>query len=256
MITKYAGMEGESCPLSGVASVANPFDFLRGAVHIESGSLINKYLYNYALGGALQALLTRHLPGYVSDPRCNVPPGPLLDFAKQRRVTIRDFDEVCTRHSFGFANADDYYAQSSSVRVIDRVAVPYLGLNSRDDPVVSTEALPTVHALCNPWILLVRTEHGGHLGWFEAKPGGGARRWYPRPIKEFFGALLEYDLAPRPRLEWDEVDGRAVMKGRPDISVRVLSDEEVPPSVPLKSSARSSAVPFHMWIMRKLFTGW
>ncbi|KZV66052.1 AB-hydrolase YheT [Peniophora sp. CONT] len=255
-ITRYTGQEGTSCPLSGVVSVANPFDFLRANNHIESGSLMNKYLYNYALGGALQALITRHLPIYLSDPRSAVPVGPLKEFVEKKRVTIRDFDEVATRHSFGYANADDYYAQVSSVRVLENIAVPFLGLNARDDPVTGTETLPKTQALCNPWILLVRTEHGGHIGWFEAKPGGGVRRWYPQPIKEFFGALLEYGVAPPARLEFDEVDGRTVMKGRPDISVRVLRDDEVPPSVPIKSSAKTSAVPFHMWIMRKLFTGW
>ncbi|VDC04340.1 unnamed protein product [Peniophora sp. CBMAI 1063] len=255
-ISRYTGQEGALCPLTAVASVANPFDFLKSAVHIESGTLMCKYVYNYALGGALQALISRHLPIYYNDPRSKVPVEPLKEFVNKKWVTIRGFDEVCTRHSFDFVNADDYYAQASSVRYLDKVAVPFLGLNALDDPVTGTEWLPTVQALTNPNILLVRTEHGGHLGWFEAKPGGGVRRWYPRPIKEFFGALLEYGVEPRPKLEWDEIDGRTVQRGRPDISVRVLRDDEVPPSVPLKSSAKSSAVPFHTRIMRKLFTGW
>jgi predicted alpha/beta-fold hydrolase len=58
---------------------------------------------------------------------------------------------------------------SSSSEVLHRVAVPLLGVNARNDPFISPEALEhTVQrASINANVILVVTPAGGHIGWGE-----------------------------------------------------------------------------------------
>lgn len=55
---------------------------------------------------------------------------------------------------------------SSCSEYLDKVCVPLLGINARDDPLVSSEALDhTVRkASSNPNVILVNTKKGGHIG--------------------------------------------------------------------------------------------
>ena len=50
--------------------------------------------------------------------------------------TIREFDDKITARYSGFTGADDYYSQSSSARVISRIAVPTLAIHALDDPFI------------------------------------------------------------------------------------------------------------------------
>lgn len=69
----------------------------------------------------------------------------------------------------GFESLEDYMTTSSCSEVLDRVAVPLLGINAQNDPFISKEALEhTVErASRNPLVLLVMTPTGGHIGWGE-----------------------------------------------------------------------------------------
>jgi predicted alpha/beta-fold hydrolase len=83
--------------------------------------------------------------------------------------SIRDFDERITAFYSGFTGADDYYFRAASARVLDRIAVPTLILNSADDPFV--RILPESRALiaANPHITFIESLHGGHCA-FLARP--------------------------------------------------------------------------------------
>ena len=81
--------------------------------------------------------------------------------------TITDFDEAFIAPVYGFHNATDYYEQTSSIHQLHRIVVPTLILNAADDPFLDPDVWPverccTVHHT-SP-IRLVRTQHGGHLG--------------------------------------------------------------------------------------------
>ncbi|KAI0036990.1 AB-hydrolase YheT [Vararia minispora EC-137] len=190
-ITDYTGEEGDTCPLAACVSVANPFDFVAANKHIETHSLMTKYVYNYALGGALQALLARHQRVFLDSPDSLIPHDDLVKYLQARSVTLRDFDELATKNVFGYKDAYDYYAHASSSRFVERIRIPYLGLNALDDPITGRHTLPETQARMNPWVLLVRTKHGGHLGWFEYAPDGSLRRWYVQPVREWLEALIE-----------------------------------------------------------------
>ena len=99
--------------------------------------------------------------------------------------TLREFDDVVTAPYCGFTGADDYYCRAAAARVVDKIAVPTLIVNSLDDPFI--RILPETRAkiLNNPRITLLETEHGGHCA-FLAAANGYDGRWAEKQIIHFF----------------------------------------------------------------------
>jgi predicted alpha/beta-fold hydrolase len=108
------------------------------------------------------------------------------DLRKLRLVkTIRDFDEYFTSVSYGFANADDYYNKCSSARVVEKIRVPALIMHSEDDPFIPFEPLREKAFADNPYLLLVKTEKGGHVAFVGAKTNSEDRFWAENRAVEF-----------------------------------------------------------------------
>jgi uncharacterized protein len=78
--------------------------------------------------------------------------------------TVRQFDAAFTAPHFGFRSAEDYYFRASSMRVIDRVAVPALIITAEDDPFVPSQPFRDPCVTGNPYIDLHVCAHGGHCG--------------------------------------------------------------------------------------------
>ena len=110
--------------------------------------------------------------------------------AALRRVrSIRDFDELITAQYMGFEDAEDYYTQASSSRVVDRIAVPTLVIHSQDDPFIIMSPETEAKLEANPHITYFRTEHGGHCA-FLAEANGYDGRWAESQIVDFFERAL------------------------------------------------------------------
>lgn len=77
--------------------------------------------------------------------------------------TIRDFDHAVTAPTFGFASAEDYYAQCSSAPLLSRLTTPTLLVSSEDDPLAPAGQLP-VDVENNEALHLLITARGGHVG--------------------------------------------------------------------------------------------
>ncbi|TFK46698.1 AB-hydrolase YheT, partial [Heliocybe sulcata] len=204
LLVKYAGEEGESCPLSGIISLANIWDYVQGMKHIESGTWINRFFYQYVLGHSLRRLVRANLSAFTrpctsSGPTLSTTEAPfttttsllnpsrLHAFLTTLFIPFRTFIQLFTCDLHGFVNPEDYYAKVSCVRYLERVEVPCLAVNSMDDPFVPPDCLPLCQTLNSKWVVLAATEKGGHVGWIE-KDGG---RWYIRPAREFIHALLK-----------------------------------------------------------------
>jgi hypothetical protein len=104
--------------------------------------------------------------------------------------TVRGFDDAFTAPHFGFRDADDYYYHASSMRVIDRIAVPALIVASKDDPFVPWTPFTDPRVTGNPHIALELSEHGGHCA-FVSQNGGGDGYWAEWRIIEFVKGLRE-----------------------------------------------------------------
>ena len=66
---------------------------------------------------------------------------------------------------------------------------PTLIINAKDDDVVPIDAIPFEECEANPNIVLVVTQTGNHLAWFEGL--FSPQKWYLKPTIEFLNALTE-----------------------------------------------------------------
>ncbi len=89
-----------------------------------------------------------------------------------RLRTIRDFDDRYTAPLHGFADAEDYYAQSSSRPFLPRVRVPTLLVNAADDPFLAPPCYPFEEARASRHFFLEVPETGGHVGFVAFRNGG------------------------------------------------------------------------------------
>jgi uncharacterized protein len=102
--------------------------------------------------------------------------------------------------------------------------VPLLAVNAGDDPIV--RSLPGSVG-DNPFIALMITNGGGHLGWFSGGRLFGVRRWITRPVLEWFKATAEDLVSPSPALpQVYEKDGWIIEEGRGHLGVKVVEGVE------------------------------
>ncbi|PTB62732.1 hypothetical protein BBK36DRAFT_23498 [Trichoderma citrinoviride] len=87
---------------------------------------------------------------------------------------LHEFDRAIQKPLWNYPTETVYYREASSVNPLLSVRIPLLAYNSEDDPLSPQIGLPIEEeAKENPYVVLVVTSFGGHLGWFQ--PGGG--RW-------------------------------------------------------------------------------
>jgi len=167
MILKLAGELGEdAAPLiASICAVSTPIDLAACARTISKPS---NRIYE-------RRFLKRMRKRVVETGRFTV---------KQVRAarTIWAFDDILTGPSFGFRGAEHYYETQSSRQFLERIRVPVLLIQSRDDIFIPFEIFQHPAIRANPLVRLHVTEHGGHLGFLSrTKP----RFWLD-------GAVLEW----------------------------------------------------------------
>jgi len=88
----------------------------------------------------------------------------------------------------GSQSTEDYMQNSNPSEVFEQIKIPFLILNSKDDPVCHVENVyehqHRIEAMDN--VILVLTERGSHCAYFE---GFTAKPWANRLIKEYFSAF-------------------------------------------------------------------
>jgi uncharacterized protein len=142
----------------------------------------------------LRALVKRHLASLVRlGPSILTPNLETLMLAKDVRLV--DVDELLTRlvggssPPFPFPSAKAYYEWASSHRYVKDIRVPFLAINSQDDPIVREVPVPVPQEA--RYTAIVVTKFGGHLGWFQRNKKRGIAavdRWVKAPVCEWLEA--------------------------------------------------------------------
>ena len=100
--------------------------------------------------------------------------------------TIWEFDDVLTGPSFGFRGAEHYYETQSARQFLERIRVPVLLIQSKDDIFIPFEIFEHPAVTANPLVRLHVTEHGGHLGFLSrTKP----RFWLDGVVLEWIESV-------------------------------------------------------------------
>jgi predicted alpha/beta-fold hydrolase len=96
----------------------------------------------------------------------------LFDLAGLDMVrNIYDFDHRFTAQAFGFGSADNYYATQSSNQFLDRIRIPTLLVQAKDDPLIPFAVYQHPAFSTNPNLRLLAVDYGGHLGFIsKTKP--------------------------------------------------------------------------------------
>ncbi|MEP2936385.1 MAG: alpha/beta fold hydrolase [Gilvibacter sp.] len=77
--------------------------------------------------------------------------------------SLLDFDNAYTAPAHGFEDAYDYYAKSSSLFYLEKIAHPVLILNAKNDSFLSPNCFPSNIAEQSSNIYLESPDHGGHV---------------------------------------------------------------------------------------------
>jgi predicted alpha/beta-fold hydrolase len=93
--------------------------------------------------------------------------------------TIYAIDDQITAPSFGFGTANNYYETQSANRFLDRIRIPALLIQARDDSFIPFAVFDHPAFGGNPHLTLVATEYGGHLGFLQRQ---GRRFWLDEAV--------------------------------------------------------------------------
>jgi hypothetical protein len=168
-LLKWLGERGAAAaPLvRRAATVSAPLDLAAAGHALDRG--INRLLYTRMFLSTLKPKSLAQLQRFPA----------LFDQTRLRRArTFREFDDIYTAPLHGFRDVDHYWSSSSSGPWLDRIRVPTLVINARNDPFLPEQALEAASAKAAGSVLLEFPRTGGHVGF--------RGEWLCRRLIEFF----------------------------------------------------------------------
>src|SRR5216684_4093503 len=214
------------------ASMLTTFSTFRNPTHTPhslQSHWFNRNIYAKAMGRNLRRLVSRHVDAIMKFPDSRLAQS-LPELFSRKSLTLAQFDNLITVHAggasppFPFNNAHEYYKYAASHQVLGDIRVPFLAINSDDDPIV--KHVP-IYETDNEWVILVVTRGGGHLGWF-GTTGNGPRRWISQQALEWLKATAEkIDVPRRAARNIIIVDGWLVESGREHLGCRDKGEERI-----------------------------
>ena len=168
-LLKWLGERGAAAlPLvRRAAAVSAPLDLAAAGHALDRG--LNRLLYTRMFLASLKPKSLAQLERFPS----------LFDAAKLHGArTFREFDDIYTAPLHGFRGVDHYWTSSSSGPWLDRIRVPTLVINARNDPFLPEQALEAATGKAASSVLLEFPRTGGHVGFRGA--------WLARRLIEFF----------------------------------------------------------------------
>ncbi len=174
-LLRWAAEAGDSARglTAAVAAISSPLDLAAAGAAIDRG--FNRQVYARLF---LSTMKPKALLKWQQHPG-------LFDRDRLRAArTIFEFDDVFTAPLHGFAGTHDYWARASAKPHLQRVRVPALALNARNDPFVPAGSLPTL-AQAGRWVTLWQPATGGHCG-FPAGRFPGHVQAMPRAVCDWF----------------------------------------------------------------------
>jgi hypothetical protein len=171
-----AGTDGV---LRGAATISVPYDIAAAARFLERRTA-RPYVWNFMRRIRPKALdVIARFPDDTAH----------LDPERIRRArTIREFDDCATAPMHRFRDAEDYYAQASTLPHLPHVRVPTLCISGEDDPFYPAEAIGPAQAAASERVRFIVTPWGGHTGFVTG-------RWPWRPIYVAEEAAIDWLVA-------------------------------------------------------------
>jgi len=176
VVLKLAGELGGSAKelIAGVTAVSTPIDL--AACSERLGRPSNFIYANRFLRRLKQRILLKE----------QLTPGVFRLERIGQVKSVYEFDHEFTAPSFGFGTADNYYATQSSNQFLERIRVPALVVQAKDDPLIPFEVYNHPAFQRNQHLKLIAVEHGGHLGFLsKTRP----RFWLDQVLVQWIGEV-------------------------------------------------------------------
>lgn len=182
VLLKYLGEEGGRSGIESAVSVSAPIKLASCATRLDSG--ISR-LYRNQLIKELKDYVTikkKHLRdiGCHEDAERLEALGPLASVS-----SFWEYDDRVVARLYGFKDASDYYAQSSSISYLGAINTPTLIIQSLDDPFLTPDVVPEPHEhSCH--VLVCSSPAGGHVGFVQGKTPWQSEYWLEKQVVTFF----------------------------------------------------------------------
>lgn len=152
IVLKYLGENEANLPsiLRNAACISVPCDLKTTSIRVSQNPIYYKYFIS-KLYKKIRDKMTI-MPDMVSTGEFKI------------IKNLVDYDNIYTAPYNGFKDADDYYNQCSCIYFLNRISIPVLILNAKDDPFLTTASFPIKEAQNSHILYLETPEHGGHTG--------------------------------------------------------------------------------------------
>ena len=177
-LLKWLGERGDAAAavVRRAAAVSAPLDLTEAGPALDRGA--NRLIYTRHF---LATLIPKSLA------KLDRFPG-IFDGERVRAATsFLEFDDLVTARLHGYRDVQDYWQRASSAPGLERIRVPTLVLNARNDPFLPEAALVAATRRVAPGVVLEQPATGGHVG-FLAGPFPGAHTWLPQRLLAFLGS--------------------------------------------------------------------
>ncbi len=179
VLLKYLGEEGDKCIVKAAVAISVPFDLADGAKKLNK-KLSRIYQYH---------LINRLVRKTRDKFKLRIAPFKLDNLSEWNNFYL--FDHNVTARLHGFKSADEYYTKSSSRQFIKMITTPTLIIHSRDDPFLTTAAIPAQNELSEQ-VTLELSKNGGHVGFISGVIPGKCHFWLEERIPAFLKLNTTY----------------------------------------------------------------
>ena len=186
VMSNYLAQEGENSQVNLAIALNSIWD-LRGSSYFLENGFISSLCYSTALTFPLLMLIKSHSNELIQNP---VFKSQYTNEMVRKIWKLKDFDDIFTSKMFGFTCADDYYTHASPIYKIPQIKTPFINVSALDDPItggMQVGALPLDQAKYNPFITMINTSLGGHVGFFK----WNNVRWYADPLAKLLTGFHE-----------------------------------------------------------------
>ena len=158
---KYLGENSLNSRIEKAIAVSVPLDLHQSCLEISKNS---NWIYTRRFLKTLKRKITD---------KAKLFPQEINVSAIKEITNLLEFDDRYTAPLHGFKNAIDYYTQCSSINFLEKISIPTLIINARNDPFLSQECYPK--NINTGFIKYDYPPFGGHLGF---KMSGYKNKYY------------------------------------------------------------------------------
>ncbi|KAM0673038.1 hypothetical protein GVAV_003529 [Gurleya vavrai] len=125
---------------------------------------LNKIMSNWAFKISINRLLARKMKSYLYRNAEIISKAGVDMDALTSCNTVHEIDECVTKKIFKIDNLEEHYKNSSCSAYLPFIKIPFMIINSCDDPIIPFKTIPIEKCINNENIILVVTKNGGHIG--------------------------------------------------------------------------------------------